>query len=150
MREGKASDAPCDAAGEAAKDMESRLVKGAGTVQGRDRKKAEGAQAEDDSAVDPNAEVMKREACHQVVQRTVARRQSTSAFVSHTISIWAFLMWDTFLSQFARETKDTTLQGISVSLRRTHFVAECCRLSVLRGKVLSAAEAVSAARPETS
>ncbi|CAJ1337423.1 unnamed protein product [Effrenium voratum] len=54
---------------EAAKDMESRLVKGAGTV-------------------------MKREACHQVVQRTVAR------------------------------------------------------LSVLRGKVLSAAEAVSAARAD--
>lgn len=54
---------------EAAKDMESRLVKGAGTV-------------------------MKREACHQVVQRTVAR------------------------------------------------------LSVLRGKVLTAAETVSAARAD--
>ncbi|CAK9035919.1 unnamed protein product [Durusdinium trenchii] len=54
---------------EAAKDMENRLVKGAGTV-------------------------MKREACHQVVQRTVAR------------------------------------------------------LSVLRGKVLSAAEAVAAARAD--
>ncbi|CAE7449357.1 unnamed protein product [Symbiodinium natans] len=54
---------------EAAKDMESRLVKGAGTV-------------------------MKREACHQVVQRTVAR------------------------------------------------------LSVLRGKVLAAAETVSAARAD--